>query len=152
MRRSLAALVLLFAAACSKDKDKPRDTREELGEPIGAQVPAAGKQPSMSIALAVSKGSDPVAMLAPFVDGITKAVAKCPDFTDELRAHPFDPAGFEFAVETGKVKLTGRTDPSPGTKCFAAAFEGKEIGAPSMPRVTGRTEILLRPSDDAGQP
>jgi len=152
MRRSFLVLALCCSAlACSKDKDKPRDTREELGEPIGAQVPASGKLPSLTIALAVSKGQDPVPMLAPFVDAVTKAAIACPDFTADVVGKPQEPAGIEFVVEGGKLKLTGKSDPTPPAKCFAAALEGKTVGPATMPRTSGRSEII-HVVGDAGMP
>ena len=151
MRRCFLVLALCGALACSKDKDKARDTREELGEPIGAQVPASGKLPSLTIALAISKGQDPVPMLSRFVDAITKAAIACPDFTAEVVGKPKEPAGIEFVVEGGKLKLTGKGDPTPPARCFASALEGKEVGPATMPRLSGRSEII-HVVGDAGMP
>jgi hypothetical protein len=143
--RSLAFL-LLAAAACSKDKPAPQGTTA-LGEPIGAQVPATAKMPSLAIAFAVTKGHDPVPMLGPLVTAVSQSVMACPAFVEEAKASASDVIAVDFAIEQGKVKPVPRpaSEATKGRECLASAMTGKELGAAATPKMDGRAEIKLAP-------
>lgn len=143
MLRSSTLLFFVFpsilgVAACSKDKDTQPDG-PRLGEPIGAEVQARGSVPALSVALAVSKGQDPVGYLPTVVSAMSSAVSGCPAFVSEGDENG---VGFDFTVNAGKVKVAPRPDASPGARCLSAALEGKDLGSPST-SLEGRVEIKL---------
>jgi hypothetical protein len=123
IRYIACALVPLTLAAfgCSKSKPPPA----QLGEPVGAQVPARASLPAFSIAFAVTKGKDPIPLLAPLVSAVSSATAGCPtlaaDAKDEITA-------FDFKIDKGKMQVPPRPTPA-GAKCLSSALDGKDLGA-----------------------
>ena len=147
MRASFASLLfvgcsVVATVACSKDEDKKKPSPiADLGEPIGADVPAKGDVPAISLALAVSKGQDPVTLLPHVVSAVATAVNGCPDFVREDK----DVTAVTFSLENGKMKVPPR-DESPGTKCLAAALNGKDGGPAGSNVPSARVEIKLPPA------
>lgn len=143
LRLTLCALGLLALLGCSKDKDKdvkPGSTppAPDLGEPIGAELPERGATPSLSLAIAVSKGNDPVAVMPKVVGHVSSAVAACPAFVSEEK----DIVALNFTTADGKMKMLPRAaNDNEGVKCVSAALDGKEIGTPST--MNGRVEIKV---------
>lgn len=144
---SLGCLILV-TVACSKDEDKksspgnvtaaPTALRAELGEPVGADVPAKGNVPAISLALAISKGQDPVQFLPQVVGAVALAVTGCPAFVAEDK----EVTAVNFTVENGKMRVPARAD-SPGIKCLAAALDGKDGGPAGSNVAAGRVEIKV---------
>ncbi len=135
--------LVLVTVACSKDEDKKANantTTAALGEPIGAEVPASGKMPALSLALAVSKGQDPVPVLPHVVGVVSTAVGGCPDFVAEDK----EVVAVNFTVEHGKMKVAPRSD-STGIKCLVAALDGKDVGGTNTNVAAARVEIKLPP-------
>lgn len=131
------ALSCALGSACTKDK--PEAAAPQLGEPIGAQVPARGETPAMTIAFAVAKGSDPVPLLAPLVSAVAAATSACPAFAKEAERGV---TAIDFTVEGGKMKVPGRPDPA-GAKCLAATLDGKDLGSPSPSALSARIELKV---------
>src|SRR5262245_37506945 len=106
-----AFALVAFAALASLagcQKDKPSTQATQLGEPIGAEVPARGDAPPITLAFAVAKGSDPVPMLAPLVSAVAGAMSGCPTFAKEAERGV---TAIDFTIEGGKMKVPGRPDP-----------------------------------------
>jgi hypothetical protein len=130
------ALMLVATAALACQKEKA--SAPQLGEPVGAQVPARPNLPAFSIAFAVTKGSDPVPLLAPLVTAVSNAAAGCPalpkEATDNITA-------VDFTIAHGKMKV-----PPPSTaggKCLASALDGKDLGAADAAPLDARLELKI---------
>lgn len=128
------------AVACSKDEEpkKSNVTAAQLSEPVGAEVPAKGSVPAISLALAVAKGQDPVTFLPTIVGAVSQAVSACPAFVSEEK----DVTAVNFTLENGKMKVPARAD-SPGIKCLAAALDGKDAGPAGTNLSAARVEIKV---------
>jgi hypothetical protein len=141
----LLALVLLLPLAACKDKEieKKNSTppSPDLGEPIGAELPAKGTTPAMSLAIAVTKGQDPVAVMPKVVGNVATAVNGCPSFVTEEKENI---VAINFTIEGGKMKpLPRAANESAGVKCVVAALDQKEAGAATLPNMNGRVEIKV---------
>src|SRR5262245_31695305 len=112
---SLASLLLIavgcfvaLTVGCDKGKSVNKDNPAgELGEPIGAEVPGKGNIPPLALALAVSKGQDPVVLLPKVVGAVSSAVSACPAFVAEGKESA-DVAAFSFNLEAGKLMVASR--------------------------------------------
>jgi hypothetical protein len=133
----VACAALVCLTGCQKDKPSAQAT--QLGEPIGAQVPARGDAPPITIAFAVAKGSDPVPLLPPLVSAVAGAMSGCPAFPKEAERGV---TAIDFTIEGGKMKVPGRPE-SPGAKCLATALDGKDLGAPSATPLGARIELKV---------
>lgn len=144
---SLPLLVSCLGAlslACAKDKDKDKQPDAvQLGEPIGAEVQAKGSVPALSLAVAVSKGQDPVPLLPQLVSGVSSAVAGCPAFVSESEKDNENVTAFDFTVTGGKMKIAPKPEASSGVTCVTTALEGKDVGAKDVASLAGRVEIKL---------
>ena len=130
----VAALVLV-TVACQKEKSEA----PQLGEPIGAQVPARGEAPPLSIAFAVARGHDPVPLLAPLVGVVSSAAAGCSTLAKETADGPI---AVEFQIEQGKMKVPPRPSP-PGASCLTTALDGKALGTPEANPLAARVELKM---------
>jgi hypothetical protein len=146
MLRSFASLLfgclILVTVACSKDEEKktPSVTSAQLGEPVGAEVPARGNVPAISLALAISKGQDPVQFLPQVVGAVAAAVSGCPAFV--ASSQDKEVTAVNFTLENGKMKVPPRAD-SPGIKCLATALDGKDAGPAGSNVAAARVEIKV---------
>ena len=89
-----------------------------------AEVQAKGNVPAFSLALAVSRGRDPVSLLPQLVGAVSGAVTSCPAFVAEEKESV---TALNFTVTGGKMKVTPRLDPSAGVKCLVSTLDGKDV-------------------------
>lgn len=148
MIRTIASLFLgVLLVACSKDKPSGGNASRmgALGDPIGAEIQASAKAPAMSIALAITKGQDPVPMLPKLVSAVAQSAAQCPAFVAEAKEPATDVVAVDFTVEQGKLKPLPRpaSEATAGRTCLGTQLEGKELAAADTPKLEGRAEIKL---------
>lgn len=139
----LATLLVIVGACKDKDVEKKSSTppAPDLGEPIGAELPAKGTTPAMSLAIAVTKGQDPVAVMPKVVGNVSTAVSGCPSFVTEEKENI---VAINFTIEGGKMKpLPRAANESAGVKCVVAALDQKEAGVATLPNMNGRVEVKI---------
>ncbi len=135
MKSSFCLGLFAGAALAFSGCSKASSGTPSYGDPIGIRLDGDDKTPSLTVAVAATKGRDLVPAVTALGTAFHSASRTCPELTPLATAQTLR---LRMAIEKGKFAAPSNASDEPVAVCVTKALEGKSI----FPEATERLDIL----------